>query len=88
MKIKLHGDDIIWVDIKPNIKIAEFNDECITFDKKYLVLMTNFGQEFMEIYQKYRMNMNIVNMAEMIEKLEELYAKYEYEITRIRRTNG
>jgi hypothetical protein len=87
MKIKLHGNDILCTDVKPNIKIAEFNDECIPREKKYLVLMANFGQDFMEIYQTHRMNMHIANMVGMIEKMELLYEQFDYERMKIRRNN-
>jgi hypothetical protein len=87
MKIKLHGNDIVCTDISPNIKIAEFNDECTSTAKKYLVLMANFGQDFMDIYQSHRLDMHISNVHEMLQKMEKLYSEYHYERTKIRRKN-
>ena len=49
--------------------------------------MTNFGQDFMDIYQSHRLDMHIANIAEMIEKMEKLYSEYHYERTKIRRKN-
>lgn len=88
MRLKLHGNNLLCIDLKSNIKIAEVNEELNSIDKKYLVLNNNFGQEFIEKYEHYRMNMHIANMTEMIEKMEKLYAKYNYEKMKIRRKNG
>jgi hypothetical protein len=87
MKIKLHGNDIVCTDISPNIKIAEFNDECTSTAKKRLVLMANFGQNFINLYEQHRLDMHIVNMTEMIKKMELEYEQFAYERLKIRRKN-
>ena len=88
MEIKLQGNDMLCMDVIPNIKIAEFNEELACIYKQFIVLWANFGQEFIELYQRHRIDMNINNMAEMIEKMEILYQDYNYELLNIRRNNG
>ena len=88
MKIKLQDNNIMSTDFIPNIKIAEFNNELTCRNKNYLVLWANFGQAFLELYERYRIDTDIVNMGEMINKMEALYQEYDYELLNVRRNNG
>lgn len=85
MKIKLNCNDIVCDDLEPNIKIAEFNDELNSFDKKHLILVCNSGQEFISLYEKYRDYMSIDNIAEMIKEMENIFYKYNYKKFNLKR---
>lgn len=85
MKLKVHGNDILCEDFAPNMKVGAFTDALASESKKQLILDSNFGQEFMTLYQRYRTNMHIVNVAELMHKMELLRDTYEVELMKIRR---
>ena len=67
------------------MKVGVFTDALTSESKKKLILDSNFGQEFMTLYQRYRTNMHIVNVAELMHKMELLHDTYEGELMKIRR---
>ena len=85
MKFKVHGNDILCEDFTPNMKVGVFTDAITSESQKKLILDSNFGQEFMALYQRYRTNMHIVNIAELMHKMELLHDTYEGELMKIRR---
>lgn len=83
MKVKLHGNDILCSEFIPSVKIGEFNSELTDSAKKLIVLNANFGQEFAEIYENTRNNLHIGNVYAMLQKMEDLFRKYDAKKFRI-----
>ena len=85
MKVKLFGNDILCDEFIPSLKIGEFNNECTPEAKKLLMLDMKFGREFVETYENVRDNLHIMNVANMIDKMERLFREYDKEKFRIKR---
>ena len=87
MDLKLSGNDII--SNFAQMKMAEFDKEFVKkFDKRYFILRTNFGREILSVYEKYRSNMHIVSVLEMLGKMEQLHTEFQEELSKFGRTRG
>ena len=81
MKHELHGSKLIHGDIKdPKIEIAEFTNVLKRCDQKSLVVTLNNGDDMLRLYQKYRDNLHINSVVELLEQMEEVYQKWNYEM--------
>ena len=87
MDLKLSGNDII--SNFAQMKMAEFDKEFVKkFDKRYFILMTNFGREMLSVYEKYRSDMHIANVMKMLEKMEQLHTEFKEESSKLGVTHG
>lgn len=82
-KIRYSNGRIVDGNIKePEMEIAgNYTEEA----KRRLVANHNFGLEMILAYEQYRDNVNLSNVLEMLEKLEEVYAKHSREIFMIKK---
>ena len=86
MNFKLVGTKLINGDIiSPEIPYAEFS--CVVSHSTMLNIVANlnYGHELLMIYKEYRDNMHIASVVSMLEKMEGIFAEYDYELHRIMR---
>ena len=86
-KIKRNGNQILNANSSDGtpLEIAEFSDNLTKDAKNKFVTNHNFGIKFLEIYQAHRDFMHIQNILEMLEKLENVYGEYSFEMEENRR---
>ena len=80
MKHKLVDSKLILGDIlDPQIEIAVFSN-ITKIAQKEVVSTLNNGDDMLKLYKQYRNNLHINSVVELLEKMEEIYQKWEYEI--------
>lgn len=80
MKIKRDGQLIADAGFAhPVMDIATFNSRLNEEGKDQFILEHNAGVELLQIYAGGRLNMHVCDVVKMIELMEEVYRKYEYE---------
>ena len=81
MKFKLKGNDILNTHfISPDIPYATFSDEITHATKKEIVLTLNYGGEMLDLYRRYRDDMHIKNVVDLLEQMEVLFREYSYAV--------
>jgi hypothetical protein len=81
MNLKLKNNKIIDGDIKsPEMELATFSDDLCEDVKKHIVSRANHGDHMLRVYSTYRDNMHIVNIVDMLEKMEKIYHNYNDEV--------
>jgi hypothetical protein len=81
MNFKLKGTILLNGDISfPEIPYAEFSKDLDPSIMKSMVLTLNHGHDMLMIYKQYRYNINVKRLAEMFDKMEEIYQKYSFGI--------
>jgi len=73
--------DIIF----PEIPYAVFDDGLNRSEMKKIIANLNYGNDMLLVYQQYHDNLYIVNVVKMIEKLDKIFQKYDYEMFEIRK---
>ena len=80
MKHKLVDSKLILGDIlDPQIEIAVFSN-ITKIAQKEVVSTLNNGDDMLKLYKQYRNNLHINSVVELLEKMEEIYQKWEYEM--------
>ena len=88
MKFKLKGRTLLSAEIiSPDMPIAEFSEGYSKQGVKTIVANLNYGSEMLSIYKKYRNSLHIVNVVEMLNKMEEVYQRFDTETYEIKRSN-
>ena len=78
MKHRLDGDNIIHGDIiSPEVTLATFSKGISNATKKHYLNTMNYGDEMLMVYRRYRDNMHIENMVEMIREMEKIFQDYD-----------
>lgn len=86
MNTKLKGNLLLNADIiTPETSYATFNDGLTRQTKKEIVLAINYGQEMLNIYEANRNNLHVVNVVDMLKKMEEVFSKFSYDRFEARR---
>jgi hypothetical protein len=71
--------------VKPEIPYAVFNDDLNPAEMKKIIANLNYGNDMLLIFKQYRDNLHIMNVIEMITRMEEVFRKYDYEMFEIRK---
>ena len=80
MKHKLIDSKLIHGDIAdPQTEIAVFSN-ITKIAQKEVVSTLNNGDDMLKLYKQYRNNLHINSVVELLEKMEEIYQKWEYEM--------
>ena len=86
MNFKLKDRTLLDADIiSPDMPYAEFDPDLARNVPKNIVNSLNNGHEMLMIYKKYRDDLHVVNVVEMIKQMEDIYRAYdrtEFEIKR------
>ena len=86
MHFKLIGNTMINGDIvKPEIPYAVFSDDLNRAEMKKIIANLNYGNDMLLLYKQYRGKMHIKTIIEMIEKMESIFRKFDYEMYEIRK---
>lgn len=79
--IRRKGNKIFDANFKTdNHQVLEFTENNWTNRaKNNFIINHNFGEEFLNIYEKHRKSFHISNVMKMLEEMEEVWGKYSYE---------
>lgn len=76
------------VIVNPEKVVATFSDEYHERAKRQLIINHDCGLEMLYAYEEHRDNMHILNVCDMLKKLEEIYSKYSYQTYENRQKNS
>ena len=86
MNFRIKNRKLLNADIiSPEIVYAEFSSELVESQAECMVNAMNNGHDMLLIYKEMRDDMHIVNVMEMLNRMERIYAKWverEYQIQR------
>jgi len=90
MNTKVKGNLLLNADlIAPETSsigvYATFSDGLTRQTKREISLAINYGSEMLQIYEMNRNNLHVVNVVEMLEKMEEVFKKFDCERFEVRR---
>lgn len=72
MNYKVKNRKLLNADIiSPEIVYAEFSNELVDGEAERMVNSMNFGHEMLSIYDDFRDNMHVVNVVEMLKRMED-----------------
>jgi len=84
MNTKVKGNLLLNADIltpeTSSIGVyATFHEGLTRQTKKEISLAINYGGEMLQIYERNRNNFHVVNVVEMLKKMEDIFSKFDYE---------
>lgn len=71
--------------ISPELTVAEFSDQLVKGEAAKIVNNLNCGQEMLQLFGNMRDDMHILNVTQMLEKMEHVWAKWSEQDFQIRR---
>jgi len=78
MRTKRKGNKLLDANIiSPDAVYATFNDDLCSKTKDEIVLFINYGSEMLSIYKQHRDSLHIVNVVEMLKKMEEVFHEFD-----------
>lgn len=80
MKIRKNRNKLLCGDFKNDMPFATIDENTLT--RKALenfILKNNSGNDMIELYEQWRCNLNLTNIADFLLKLEEIFLKYDVE---------
>ena len=87
MNFKIKNRKLLNADtISPEIVYAEFSDQLAPGEAERMANSLNRGHEMLMIYDEMRDSLHIVNVVDMLKRMEDVYNDWVNETHRIRRS--